>query len=132
MDFLFPFGATTDGIAVRVAVTFLADQSDPARDNWMWGYHIRIENQGKVAVQLLNRHWRIVDGAGKLTKVSGEGVIGEQPVIAPGGSYDYVSGCPLSVPGGYMVGHYEMADGDDRRFLVDIPRFPLVAPATAS
>ncbi len=130
MKSFFPFAETTDGITVRVAVTFLDEQSNPAQGHWLWGYHIRIENHGELPVQLLNRHWRIVDGHGQSSEVTGEGVVGEQPIITPGSSFDYVSGCPLATPEGSMVGSYEMVDGDMNHFLVAIPRFPLVAPAT--
>lgn len=129
---LFPFAETTDGVTVRVSVSFLPEQSQPGLKRWFWAYHIRIENDGDLPVQLLGRQWRIVDGSGAVHEVAGEGVVGVQPIIAPGSSYDYVSGCPLSTPEGSMVGNYEMVDGDDRHFLVAIPHFPLVAPSFAS
>lgn len=129
---LFPFSQTTHGITVRVAVTFLPEQSQPGLKRWFWAYHIRIENDAELPVQLLGRHWRIIDGTGEVQEVMGEGVVGVQPMIAPGSSYDYVSGCPLTTAEGSMVGSYEMVDGDDRRFLVAIPHFPLVAPSFAS
>lgn len=132
IDSFFPFAATTGSITVRVSVSYLPEQSHPALGRWFWAYHVRIENHGEVAVQLLSRHWRISDGRGQMSEVEGEGVVGEQPLIGPGGAYDYVSGCPLSTPEGSMVGSYAMETGDGSQMLVAIPHFPLVAPATAS
>ena len=90
---LFPNVAVTRDIAVRVAVSFLSEQSDPSSNRWFWSYHVRIENGGEVAVQLLSRSWTIIDGRGTVHEVVGEGVVGEMPLIAPGASFDYVSGC---------------------------------------
>ncbi len=125
---LFPEVATTRDIAVRVAVSFLAEQSDPALERWFWSYHVRIENGYNRSVQLLSRHWRIVDGRGALHEVQGEGVVGEMPLIAPGGSFDYVSGCPLDTPSGSMSGSYRMVDEDGSAFDIAIPRFALTGP----
>ncbi len=132
MEALFPHAAETRGITVRVAVNYLADQSEPARGRWFWAYHIRIENGGEVAVQLLTRHWIITDGRGMRHSVEGEGVVGEQPMISPGGSYDYVSGCPLATPAGSMQGSYRMIDTEGERFDVTIPKFALLAPAVGA
>lgn len=129
MKALFPHSATTRGVTVRVSVSFLAEQSQPAQGRWFWAYHIRVENAGEMAVQLLTRHWIITDGRGSRHEVEGEGVVGEQPVIAPGASYDYVSGCPLATPTGAMQGSYHMVGEDGSGFDVAIPRFPLIAPA---
>lgn len=126
---LFPHVAITRGIAVRVAVSYLAGQSNPAMERWFWSYHIRIENGSDRSVQLLARSWKITDGRGALHEVHGEGVVGETPLIPPGGSFDYVSGCPLDTPGGSMSGSYRMVDEDGGAFDVAIPRFLLVAPA---
>ena len=129
---LFPNVATTRDITVRVAVSFLADQSDPASNRWFWSYHVRIENGSPRSVQLLSRNWRIVDGRGTIHEVHGEGVVGEMPLIAPDGSFDYVSGCPLDTPNGWMSGTYRMVDEDGTSFDIDIPRFTLVSsPAGA-
>lgn len=128
MKALFPFVADTDGLTVRVSVSYLPDQSEPGKSRWFWAYHIRIENHRDEVVQLLTRSWRITDGRGALHLVEGEGVIGEQPVIMPGKSYDYVSGCPLATPTGTMAGFYMMAGEDGERFEATIPQFPLVAP----
>ena len=126
---LFPNVAVTRGIAVRVAVSFLAEQSDPSSNRWFWSYHVRIENGSERAVQLLSRSWTIVDGRGSVHEVVGEGVVGEMPLIAPGASFDYVSGCPLATPTGSMEGSYHMIGEDGSAFDVDIPKFALIAPA---
>jgi ApaG protein len=128
---LFPHAATTRGVTIRVSVSFLPEQSEPAKGRWFWAYHIRIENEGAQAVQLLTRHWTIVDGRGGKHEVQGEGVVGEQPVVEPGGSFDYVSGCPLHTPTGAMEGSYRMVSEDGSSFDVAIPRFSLIAPAVA-
>jgi ApaG protein len=127
----FPTAATTRGITVRVSVSYLPEQSEPQRGRWFWAYHIRVENDGDVPVQLLTRHWVITDGRGARHTVEGEGVVGEQPLIEPGSSYDYVSGCPLATPTGAMQGSYRMVDADGSTFDVAIPRFSLLAPAIA-
>ncbi|KQN91218.1 Co2+/Mg2+ efflux protein ApaG [Sphingomonas sp. Leaf231] len=131
MGALFPDAATTETVTVRVSVSYLAEQSEPGRGRWFWAYHIRIENGGDTPVQLLTRHWIITDGRGARHTVEGEGVVGEQPVIQPGASYDYVSGCPLATPNGSMQGSYRMVAADGRTFEVAIPRFTLMAPAEA-
>jgi len=125
---LFPNVATTRDITVRVAVSYLSEQSDPASARWFWSYHVRIENGGGKAVQLLSRSWRIVDGHGTVHDVQGEGVVGEMPLIPTGGSFDYVSGCPLDTPSGSMSGSYRMVDEDGAAFDIAIPRFQLLAP----
>ena len=128
---LFDVAETTRGVTVRVSVSYLAEQSEPARGRWFWAYHIRIENEGPGAVQLLTRHWVITDGRGARHSVEGEGVVGEQPVVAAGASYDYVSGCPLATPTGAMQGSYRMVDEAGATFDVAIPKFALHAPAVA-
>ena len=131
MNPLFPFHATTRDVIVHVAVSFLPEQSEPDRGRWFWAYHIRIENQGDQPVQLLTRNWTITDGRGVQSRVQGEGVVGEQPVVQPGRSYDYVSGCPLATPTGAMQGSYHMIGANGETFDVAIPRFALIAPAVA-
>ena len=132
MKEFFPYAEATDTVVVRVSVSYLPDQSEPRRGRWFWAYHIRIENEGDSSVQLLTRHWEITDGRGARHTVEGEGVVGEQPVIAPGGSYDYVSGCPLATPNGMMQGSYRMIREDGAMIDVAIPRFTLAAPAVTS
>ena len=126
---LFPHEAKTRGVTVRVAVSYLAEQSAPVSGRWFWSYHIRIENGGPRSIQLLSRHWLITDGRGAVHEVRGDGVVGETPLIAPGASFDYVSGCPLSTPTGTMEGSYRMVDEDGEPFDVDIPKFGLLGPA---
>jgi len=128
---LFPHEAPTRGVTVRVSVTYLPEQSEPAHGRWFWAYHIRIENDGDGAVQLLTRHWIITDGRGGQEEVRGDGVVGDQPMIDPGESYDYVSGCPLKTPSGSMEGSYGMIDADGTPFEIAIPAFLLQSPATA-
>ncbi len=132
MKALFPHVAQTGDVVVRVSTSYLAEQSDPRRGRWFWAYHIRLENMGDVGVQLLTRHWIITDGRGARHTVEGEGVVGEQPLIAPGGSFDYVSGCPLTTPTGSMQGSYHMIAEDGAAFDVAIPKFALIAPAVAT
>ncbi len=129
---LFPYEATTNDIIVRVSVNFLPEQSEPDRSRWFWAYHIRIENEGDEVVQLLTRSWQITDARGMVQLVQGDGVVGDQPVLKPGRSYDYVSGCPLGTSTGRMRGHYGMIGERRGRFDVIIPEFRLIIPATAS
>ena len=131
LGLLFPYSAETEGVRVRVAVSFLADQSQPSRGRWFWAYHIRIENDGPLEVQLVSRRWIITDGRGQRHRVEGDGVVGAQPLIAPGDSYDYVSGCPLDTSTGAMEGSYQMIDAAGRGFDARIPRFTLSGPAAA-
>jgi len=128
----FPHAVTTDGVTVRVSVSYLPEQSEPRRGRWFWAYHIRIENDSARSVQLLTRHWVIIDGRGARHSVEGEGVVGEQPLIAPGASFDYVSGCPLQTPSGAMQGSYRMIDEDGACFDAAIPKFALLASAVES
>ncbi|NIJ07018.1 ApaG protein [Sphingomonas vulcanisoli] len=130
LDIFFPYKAVTQGIVVRVSVSYLEDQSDPRQGRWFWAYHIRIENQGTAPVQLMTRRWIITDAHGNRQRVEGEGVIGEQPVIAPGEAYDYVSGCPLETPSGTMEGAYQMAGSGGGMLEVAIPHFPLSSAET--
>ena len=132
MKSFFPYSETTDGITVMVSVSFLPEQSEPGRGRWFWAYQVRIENGAEAPVQLISREWQISDGRGGRHEVQGEGVVGEQPVIEPGAAFDYVSGCPLATPTGFMEGRYHLIAADGRGFAVAIPRFPLVAPAVAS
>jgi len=128
MNQLFHYMATTGEVTVRVNPSYLADQSDPEQPLFVWSYHIRIENGGAAPVQLISRHWHITDAAGRLQEVKGMGVVGEQPVIAPGDAYDYVSGCPLPTPSGIMQGTYQMVDAAGAPFEVEIPAFSLDSP----
>ncbi len=131
MKELFQYTADTDGIIVRVAVNFLPEQSRIEAGKWFWVYHVRIENHSQQTVQLLTRHWRITDGRGMVNHVEGDGVVGEQPVLAPGETHDYVSGCPLSTHNGSMEGHYCFQGADGSEVQAAIPFFPLAAPASS-
>jgi ApaG protein len=128
MGLIFPYAATTCGVTVRVAPRYLPDQSEPRLSHYVWSYHVRIENGGAHDVQLIARRWEITDGNGHGEVIEGPGVVGEQPVIAPGHAYDYVSGCPLATPTGTMVGVYRML-GIDGAFDAAIPAFALEHPA---
>ena len=127
---LFQHAATTHDITVRVSVNFLPEQSQPSAGKWFWAYHIRLENHSDRRVRLMTRHWRITDGRGMVNHVDGDGVVGEHPILAPGGSHDYVSGCPLTTAHGSMEGFYTF-ESDDGPLEVRIPFFPLAAPETA-
>ncbi len=124
----FPFIAVTDGLEVGVASFFLRDQSAPEAHRFVWAYRIRIANHSKRQVQLISRHWIITDGDGRVEHVRGPGVVGEQPILNPGQSFDYTSGCPLATPSGMMVGTYQMLDGDGAEFDIEIPAFSLDSP----
>ena len=119
---------TTNGIRVSVEPEFLADQSDPEEDHYVWAYTVRIENGSSETVQLRDREWTITDAFGQSEMVAGEGVVGEQPVLRPGEGFEYTSGAPLPTPSGLMFGRYGMETADGRRFLVDIPAFSLDSP----
>ena len=119
---------TTNGIKVSVRPVYLEDQSSPEDDHYVWAYNVRIENQGTQQVQLMNRHWRITDAMGRSQDVRGAGVVGEQPILQPGDSYEYTSGTPLQTPSGIMMGEYEMACQDGSGFEVTIPAFSLDSP----
>jgi ApaG protein len=123
------YAKTTRGIRVTVRSFYLEDQSEPDESHYVWGYRVRIENQGREPVQLLRRTWRITDARGKTQQVDGEGVVGERPMLEPGESFEYTSGTPLGTPSGFMVGAYHMvvmASGE--RFDVAIPAFSLDSP----
>lgn len=122
------YTATTRDIRVDVEPHYLEEQSDPTRMHHVWAYHVVIENQGTETVQLLNRYWHITDETGHVQEVSGPGVVGSQPVLAPGERFDYTSGCPLNAPSGVMMGRYEMVNQAGDRFEIDIPAFSLDLP----
>ena len=128
IDDIMTFEAVTDDIRVAVQSYFLEGQSDPDEAQYVWAYRIRISNEGDRTVQLLRRHWIITDAGGSIKEVEGEGVIGEQPVIAPGQFYVYTSGTPLGTPTGFMQGSYAMQDEDGGHFSVEIPTFSLDSP----
>ena len=120
--------AVTHHVKVTVEPTFEPDRSDPAEGRYFWRYDIEIANLGDDPVTLVERHWRIIDGEGRQQEVRGSGVVGEQPMIQPGESFRYASGCPLSTASGLMVGEYTMVGADGERFEVAIPAFSLDSP----
>ena len=122
------YKTTTRAIVVSVEPFYLAEQSEPVKERWVFGYRVRIENAGTETVQLLTRHWQITDGRGRMVEVRGEGVVGEQPRLEPGESFQYTSGTPLPTPSGIMAGSYEMVNEDGEHFDVTIPAFSLDAP----
>jgi ApaG protein len=122
--------ACTRGIRVRVRSEFRPDHSDARQRRWFFAYTIRITNEGARTVQLLHRSWIITNAEGHVEIVQGAGVVGEQPVLEPGNSFEYTSGCPLGTPFGSMHGHYEMSTKDGERFEVEIPSFVLRMPGT--
>ena len=122
------YTAETEGVVVRVRPSYLAAQSDPAAGRWVWAYQIEIVNLTGGPVQLVARRWTITDALGRVEEVRGPGVVGEQPVIEPGDSYAYASGCPLTTPSGSMVGAYFMQDAEGRMFEAAIPAFSLDVP----
>jgi ApaG protein len=113
---------------VTVTPNFLEEESAADRDQFVWAYTIEIANLSAEPVQLLARHWEIRDANGRLQEVDGPGVVGEQPLIEPGGAFTYTSGAPLSTPSGMMLGSYTMEGAAGERFDVEIPAFPLDSP----
>ena len=122
------YTAISHDIQITVLPEFLPEQSDPDEERFFWAYTIEIVNRGETNVQLMSRHWRITDARGRLEEVRGPGVVGEQPILGPGGSFRYTSGCPLSTPSGLMVGAYQFLDESGRSFEADIPAFSLDSP----
>lgn len=119
----------TDGIKVSVETTYQPEYSNPASEHFMFAYKIEIENLSGYSIQLLRRHWRIFDSNGNYREVEGEGVVGQQPVIEPGETHEYVSGCNLQTDMGTMHGSYEMKRlADNETLIVQIPKFSLIAP----
>jgi ApaG protein len=122
------YSETTRAITVTVRPIYLEEQSSPERQQFVWAYHVRIENKGPDTVQLRNRYWRITDALGRVQEVRGAGVVGEQPLLKPGDSFEYTSGTPLPTPSGIMAGSYEMETSVGERFNVTIPAFSLDSP----
>ncbi len=122
------YEAISHKFRVTVQPQFLSGQSQPDARKFVWAYTITIENLGRIAATLLTRHWVITDGNGQKQEVKGDGVVGEQPTLAPGQSFQYTSGCPLPTPSGMMVGVYEMQAENGQRFAIDIPAFSLDSP----
>ncbi|WP_373187582.1 Co2+/Mg2+ efflux protein ApaG [Halopseudomonas sp.] len=115
-------------IAIAVDTRYLREQSDPDAGRYAFAYTVNIRNSGEVPAQLLDRHWKIIDGNGKVQEVKGPGVIGEQPLIEPGATYTYTSGCLLETPVGTMEGSYGMRATDGHSFQAPIALFRLAKP----
>jgi ApaG protein len=117
----------TQGMRITVRPVYLRDQSRPAQRQFVFAYHVRIENVGPQAAQLLSRRWLIHDDIGEDTEVEGEGVVGEQPTINPGNVHEYRSFCVLKSPKGHMEGQYYFVRADETTFEAQVPRFFLAA-----
>jgi ApaG protein len=122
------YQATTRNIQVTVTPRFVDERSSPANGEYFWAYTIEIANRGAETVQLKTRHWRITDAFGRVQEVRGAGVVGEQPVLGPGESFEYTSGVPLQTPSGFMTGTYGMVTDAGARFDIEIPTFSLDSP----
>jgi ApaG protein len=122
------YRAMTRDIEVMVEPFYLDEQSDPDDGRYVWGYRVVIVNHSDVTVRLLTRYWHITDQNGLVDEITGPGVVGEQPVLGPGDSYEYSSGCPLETPSGLMYGHYAMEGERGEIFDVEIPAFSLDLP----
>lgn len=122
------YSAVTRSIKITVKPVYLEDQSSPGDNHYVWAYQVRIENQGTDTVQLRSRYWHITDSLGRVQEVRGAGVVGEQPVLKPGQTFEYTSGTPLPTPSGIMAGTYQMETPAGERFDVAIPAFSLDSP----
>lgn len=117
--------ATTRNIRVRVQAQYDPGRSSPQHNQWFFLYTVTITNEGNDTVQLMSRHWVITDGMGKVEEVQGPGVVGKQPVLAPGQNFEYTSGCPLTTPFGAMHGTYQMVNQAGEKFDIEIAPFTL-------
>ncbi len=118
----------TRDIRITVEPVFLEDQSIPSQNHFVWAYHVKIQNEGGETVQLRTRYWRITDALGRVQEVRGPGVVGEQPRLPPGKSFEYTSGTPLTTPSGIMVGSYQMETDTGEMFDAAVPAFSLDSP----
>ena len=121
---------STNKINIEILPAYIAEQSDPSNDHYVFSYTVTIRNEGKKPARLLTRHWVITDGDGQVQEVRGEGVIGEQPHLAPGEYFKYTSGTFMNTPVGTMRGSYQMITDSGETFEADIPHFTLAAPNT--
>ena len=127
---MFTSEAVTRAVRVRVVSQYAPDRSQPASNQWFFLYTVTILNEGPEPVQLLTRHWIITDGAGHVEEFRGPGVVGQQPLLQPGESFEYTSGCPLTSPFGVMEGTYQMVTASGERFDARIAPFTLSEPYT--
>ncbi len=123
------YRAVTRQIEVTVEPNFMPERSSAEHGRYFWSYTIVITNAGEETVQLRTRHWIITDASGKRQEVRGEGVVGEQPVLAPGERFEYTSGVPLPTASGFMTGRYQMVSETGERFEIDVPTFSLDSPS---
>ena len=119
------YETVTRNICVTVTPRFMPDRSSMEKSYYFWAYTIDIANLGTETVQLKTRHWRITDAFGRLQEVKGPGVVGEEPTLKPGQSFEYTSGVPLPTPSGFMVGSYGMVTAAGEHFDIEIPAFSL-------
>ncbi|MBX9926366.1 MAG: Co2+/Mg2+ efflux protein ApaG [Hyphomicrobiaceae bacterium] len=122
------YEAVTGPIRVRVTPAYVEERSAPDDSYFFWAYTVDIVNEGEQPVQLRSRYWRIIDAGGRIEEVRGAGVVGQTPVIEPGTSFSYTSGCPLKTPSGIMSGSYQMSSLDGQLHDVTIPAFSLDSP----
>lgn len=122
------YSCTTHHVTVTVKPAYMPAESAPEKNHFVWAYHVRIENKGDETLQLQSRYWKITDALGRTQEVRGPGVVGEQPVLKPGESFEYTSGTPLGTAGGFMVGTYTMQRQNGDMVDVDIPAFSLDSP----
>ena len=122
------YRTTTRAIQVTVEPSFIDEESAPEESRYFWAYTIEISNLGEEVVRLRSRHWQITDGNGRTEEVRGAGVVGKQPVLKPGETFAYTSGCPLTTSSGIMVGTYQMQNERGEVFSIAIPAFSLDLP----
>jgi ApaG protein len=122
------YSKTTQSVRVSVLPIYLESQSCPEESTFVWAYHICIENRSNQTLQLLTRYWKITDALGRVQEIRGGGVVGEQPTLHPGMSFEYTSGVTLSLPSGIMIGEYQMQNNNGEAVQVDIPAFSLDSP----
>lgn len=127
---MFTSEALTRGVRITVESEYAPDRSEPSKNQWFFLYTVTLSNEGTETVQLLTRHWIITDGTGHVEEVRGPGVVGKQPILNPGESFEYTSGCPLGTPFGVMEGTYQMVTQAGERFDARIAPFTLSEPYT--
>ena len=115
-------------ISITTVSEYIQERSDPSIPLYLFGYHINIVNNEDANIKLVRRHWDIIDGNGNLNTVNGDGVIGKQPLIAPGENFEYSSFCPIPTDFGIMKGYYIITDMQDQEYKINIPAFNLIAP----
>jgi ApaG protein len=123
------YRAVTRQIEVTVEPSFMPERSSAENSRYFWSYTVVITNTSDETVQLRTRHWTIIDASGRQQEVKGEGVVGEQPVLAPGERFEYTSGVPLTTASGFMTGRYQMVSESGERFEIEVPTFSLDSPS---